>query len=209
MRNLEADERGVQSHSFGDALGNGKVWILSLAYFGIVMGLYGIGFWLPSLVKATGVKGALHIGLLSAIPYAVATVVMVLVGRSADANGERRWHLAIPCILGGLGLLLSAVYASSTLLALAALTLACAGIMSALPLFWSLPTAFLGGTAAAGGIALINSVGNLAGFVSPYMVGLVKDVTHSTDRAMYALAACMALSAALVIAGIPARLVNR
>jgi D-galactonate transporter len=209
IRNLEADKRGVQSHSFGDALGNPKVWILSLAYFGIVMGLYGIGFWLPSLVKATGVKGALDIGLLSAIPYAVATVVMVLVGRRADAKGERRWHLAIPCILGGTGLLLSAVYASSTVLALAALTLACAGIMTALPLFWSLPTAFLGGTAAAGGIALINSLGNLAGFVSPYMVGLVKDMTHSTDGAMYTLAACMALSAVLVIAGIPARLVNR
>lgn len=208
-RNLAADGQGVVSHSFRDALGNAKVWILSLVYFGIVMGLYGIGFWLPTLVRATGIKDTLNIGLLSAVPYAVATVVMILIGRSADARRERRWHLALPCIGGAAGLALSAVFASSTILALASLTLACAGIMTALPLFWSCPTAFLGGTAAAGGIALINSLGNLAGFISPYMVGLIKAVTDSTDRGMYALACFMVLSAVLILVGIPARLVNR
>lgn len=208
-RNLVADEQSVQSHSFKEALREPKVWILSIVYFGIVMGLYGVGFWLPTLIKATGVKGALDIGLLSAVPYAVATVVMVLVGRSADAHRERRWHLAVPCIVGAIGLVLSAIYSSSTVLALGSLTLACAGIMTALPLFWSCPTAFLGGAAAAGGIALINSLGNLAGFVSPYMVGFIKDLTQSTDRGMYALSACMLVSAFLVIVAIPARLVNR
>jgi nitrate/nitrite transporter NarK len=182
---------------------------LSLVYFCIVMGLYGIGFWLPTLVKATGVKGALDIGLLSAIPYAVAAVVMVLPARSADRFRERRWHIAVPCLLASVGLVLSAVYASNTVFSLAALTLACAGIMSALPCFWSCPTAFLGGTAAAGGIALINSLGNLAGFVSPYMVGLLKDLTHSTSYGMYALAGFLVAAALLVVGAIPARLVNR
>jgi MFS family permease len=174
--NIRRDTSGQVSHSFREALGNGKVWVLSLVYFGVVMGLYGVSFWLPTLVKATGVKSALDIGLLSAVPYAVATIVMVLVGRSADRFRERRWHLAVPCVLGSVGLVLSAVYAGSTLFAL---------------------------------IALINSVGNLAGFASPYMVGFIKDLTQSTNQGMYALAAFMLVSALLVITAIPARLVNR
>ena len=207
--NIRRDVQTETSHSFRDALGNGKVWLLSLVYFSIVMGLYGIGFWLPTLVKATGVKSALDIGLLSAIPYAVATVAMVLGGRSADRSRERRWHLAVPAVLGAIGLWLSAVYPTHTVFAIGALTLACAGIITALPLFWSLPTAFLGGTAAAGGIALINSIGNLSGFVSPYMVGYIKDLTQSTSQGMYVLALFQLLAAVLVIVGIPARLVNR
>jgi MFS family permease len=208
-RNLETDEPSVASHSFRDALGEARVWILSLIYFGVVMGVYGVGFWLPSLVEATGVEGALQIGLLSAIPYAAASVVMVVLGWSADRYRERRWHIAAPCVVGALGLVASALHASHTAAALLALTVACAGIMSALPLFWSLPTAFLRGAAAAGGIALINSLGNLAGFASPYMVGFVKDLTQSTDVALYALALCLTMSAVLVIVGVPSRLVDR
>ncbi|HEY9063424.1 MAG TPA: MFS transporter [Burkholderiaceae bacterium] len=208
-RNISGDETGRASHAFRDAVKDTRVWALSLVYFCLVMGLYGIGFWLPTLIKATGVKGALDIGLLSAVPYAVAAVVMVLGGRSADRHRERRWHVIVPCVLGAAGLVLSAVYAGSTVFALGALTLACAGILTALPLFWSFPTAFLGGTAAAGGIALINSLGNLAGFASPYMVGLIKDATQSTSWAMYALSAFLLVAAAVVLAVIPARLVNR
>jgi D-galactonate transporter len=207
--NVAADAENAASHSFRDALGNARVWLLGLVYFGIVMGLYGIGFWLPTLVKATGVEGALNIGLLSSVPYAAASVVMILAARSADRHRERRWHLAAPCALGAVGLVASAVYAAHTIPALLALTMASAGIMAALPLFWSCPTAFLRGAAAAGGIALINSLGNLAGFVSPYMVGLVKDLTQSTDVGLYVLASCLAMSAVLVILGVPARLVDR
>lgn len=206
---IHNDRAPDSAHSLGEAMRNPKVWILSLVYFGIVMGLYGIGFWLPTLVKATGVKSALDVGLLSAIPYAAATIVMVLVGRSADARRERRWHIAIPCLLGAVGLVMSAVNASSTQLALVSLTLACAGISTALPLFWSCPTAILTGAAAAGGIAGINSLGNLAGFVSPYMVGYIKDLTQSTNAGMYALAGFLVVSALLVLLCIPARLVNR
>ena len=160
-------------------------------YFGVVTGLYGISFWLPTLIKATGVKGALDIGLLTAIPYVAATVAMVLVGRSADRLRERRWHFMVPAVLGALGLVLSATFSNSTVFAIAALTLAAAGVISSLPLFWTFPPAFLGGSAAAGGIALIGALGNVGGFVSPYAVGFMKDLTHSTDGGMYLLAGCL------------------
>jgi D-galactonate transporter len=208
QRELE-DDAPTANLSLRDVFRDGRVWLLSAIYFCIVMGVYGIGFWLPTIIKATGVKGPLDVGLLTAIPYSVSIVAMVFTARRADRTGERRWHVAVPALLGGLGLLLSAVFGSSTTAAMAALTLATAGIMTTLPLFWSLPTAFLGGTAAAAGIALVNSVGNLAGFVSPYLIGYIKDVSHSMAAGMYVLAASLVLGGVLVIAAIPAKLVNR
>ncbi|MDB5839820.1 MAG: Permease of the major facilitator superfamily [Herminiimonas sp.] len=186
----------------------GKVWLLALIYFCLVMGLYGISFWLPSLIKETGVQDPLRIGLLTVIPYAAAVAGMVLTSRSADRRRERRLHVAIPATIGAIGLVLSALYSHNTLIAMAALTVATAGIITSLPLFWSLPTAFLGGVAAAAGIALINSLGNLAGFVSPYMVGWIKDATQSTNMGMYALAASL-LTGAILTMTLSGRLVNR
>jgi len=176
-----------------------RLWLMALIYFCLVMGLYGVGFWLPTLIKASGIKDTLEIGLLSAIPYIVATVVMIPVARSADRSGERRWHVAIPAFAGALGLVLSTIYASTPLPALAALTLATAGIITSLPLFWSLPTAVLGGVAAAAGIAFINSLGNLAGFVSPYLVGWLKDATQSTTGGMLALALSLLMGGLLTL----------
>jgi D-galactonate transporter len=200
----EESDKGEVSMS--QMFANPRVWLCALISF--VMGLYGVGFWLPTIIKATGVKAPLDIGLLTAIPYAVAAVAMVLVGRNADRLRERRWHLAIPGVLGAVGLLLSTVYGDNTWLAMSALTLATAGILTTLPLFWSLPTAFLGGTAAAAGIALINSLGNLAGFVSPFMVGWLRDLTHSTNSGMYMLAASLVVGALLTLT-MPARIVNK
>lgn len=197
------------THSFRHALSNPKVWILCVVYFGLIMGLYGIGFWLPTLIKSSGVTDAINVGFLSAIPYLCAVVSMILVSRSADQRRERRWHFAIPALLGAVGLMLSVPFASNTTFAIASLSLACAGIITALPLFWSYPTAFMGGAAAAGGIALVGSVGNLAGFVSPYMIGLIKDLTQKTDVGVYVLAAWVVASAVIVLTCLPARLVNR
>ena len=176
-----------------------RLWLMALIYFCLVMGLYGIGFWLPTLIKASGIKDTLEIGLLSAIPYIVTAIVMIPIGRSADRRNERRWHVAIPAFAGALGLVLSTFYATSPWPALAALTLATAGIITSLPLFWSLPTAVLGGTAAAAGIAFINSLGNLAGFVSPYLVGWLKDQTHSTTSGMLALALSLLIGGLLTL----------
>ena len=198
---------GKSENALAGMFANPRVWLMALIYFCLVMGLYGVGFWLPTLIKASGVKSPLDVGLLSAIPYACAAMVMVLVGHSADARRERRWHVAIPALAGSIGLVLSTVYTDNTWVAMAALTLATSGIITSLPLFWSLPTAFLGGTAAAAGIALINSLGNLAGFVSPYLVGWLKDATHSTNIGMLALAASLLLGAALTLL-VPAALVN-
>ncbi|MCQ9372176.1 MFS transporter, partial [Corynebacterium sp. 35RC1] len=119
-----------------------------------------------------------------------------------------RWHIAIPAVVGAVGLVLSAVWHTDTMLAMAALTLGTMGILTTLPLFWSLPTAFLAGTGAAAGIALINSLGNLAGFLSPYAVGWLKDATQSTDSGMYMLATSMVLGAILTLS-VPARMVNK
>jgi D-galactonate transporter len=206
--NIQRESSQKEHHSLVQAFANARVWLMGLIYFCFVMGLYGVSFWLPTLIKATGVKDPLDIGLLTAVPYAAAVVVMILVSRSADKHLERRWHVAIPGAVGGIGLILSAVYGGNTLLAMAALTLATTGIVTTLPLFWSLPTAFLGGAAAAAGIALINSLGNLAGFVSSYLVGWVKDLTHSTNVGMYALAASLFIGALLTLT-VPARLVNK
>jgi D-galactonate transporter len=206
---LGRDAERVSSSTLTDTLRDGRVWFACLIYFCAMTGLYGISFWLPTIIADMGVKNAFLVGVLTAIPYAVAAVGMVLVGRHADARRERRWHLAIPCALGALGLVISVSMAAHPTLALGALTLATFGILTAAPLFWSLPTAYLRGAAAAAGIAVINSCGNLAGFLSPYVVGWLKDLTGSTAMGMYYVAAFLMLGAVLVLVGVPARLVNR
>src|SRR5207342_1845342 len=156
-----------------------RLWRMSLIYFASVVGNYGLTFWLPSLIAAAGVKDVLRIGLLTAVPYGVAIVFMLIVGRSGDRRRERRWHTAVPMLMGALGLTGSALAGTNTIVSMLFLTIAACGLMTCAPLFWSLPTAILRGTAAAAGIAAINSVGNLGGFASPYVVGWLKDVTHS------------------------------
>ncbi|MCA7082449.1 MFS transporter [Cupriavidus sp. DB3] len=207
-RNVAAESAHKEDLPVRRVLSSPRVWMMSAIYFSFVMGLYGISFWLPTIIRQTGVKGALDIGLLTAIPYGVAVLGMVLVARSADRRGERRWHIAIPALAGAIGLVLSVLWYDRTVLAMVGLTLATIGIMTTLPLFWSLPTAFLAGTGAAAGIAMINSLGNLAGFISPYAVGWLKDLTQSTNAGMYLLAGCLVVGAVLTLL-VPARLVSR
>ncbi|SFH96386.1 D-galactonate transporter [Collimonas sp. OK307] len=205
---IQAESSQKTEASLGQMFANPRVWLMALIYFCFVMGLYGVSFWLPTIIKTTGVTDTFNIGLLTAIPYATAAIAMILIGQSADARRERRWHVAIPALLGSIGLILSTVYDHNTLLAMSALTLATIGIITVLPLFWSLPTAFLGGAAAAAGIALINSLGNLAGFVSPYLVGWLKDQTQSTNSGMFVLAASLVVGALLTLS-VPKHLVNK
>ncbi|SAL32184.1 major facilitator transporter [Caballeronia sordidicola] len=207
-RNIAKDNVEKVDMPVREVLKNGRVWSMSLTYFSFVMGLYGVSFWLPTIIKATGVTDALNIGLLSAIPFGAAVIGMLLVARSADKRGERRWHIAVPAAVGALGLVLSVVWSTNTPLAMLGLTLATMGILTTLPLFWSLPTAMLAGTGAAAGIAMINSLGNLAGFLSPYLVGWLKQVTASNASGMYMLAAFMVLGGLLALS-VPKRVVNR
>jgi D-galactonate transporter len=208
-KNIEAEAQEKQSHSLGEAFRSGMVWLMSLIYFCLLMGMYGVTFWLPTIIKATGVKSVLNIGLLTSIPFAAGVVAMILISRSSDARQERRWHCAIPAAICCISLILSAVYGKDTVIAVMALSVAMAGSLSALPVFWILPTAFLGGTAAAAGIAMVNSIGNLSGFLGNYLVGWLTDLTHSTNSGLYVLAAAAFLGAALVIIAVPSKLVNK
>jgi len=214
MKNaLDEDEKsrsgGAQAvQSFGQVLRNGHVWMLGAIYFSIQMGVYAINFWLPSIIKSLGVESATTVGWLSALPYLFAGVFMVLVGRSADARRERRWHLSAPMIMALIGLLLAANFSSNIVIVMIGLTMATMGALTGLPMFWPLPSAFLSSAAAAAGLALINSLGQVAGFVSPFLVGWIKDATGSTDVALYILSTVMLVGAILVML-VPARLVNR
>jgi predicted MFS family arabinose efflux permease len=198
-RDIAAEESRKADGNLASVLKNPKVWLLAFVYFAIVSGLYGVSFWLPTIIKAMGVADPLDVGLISAVPWAFGVAAMYFVARSADRRMERRWHTAVCCLAGAAGLLVSVAFHSDVMLAMAGLTLCTMGIMSALPVFWGNPTAFLGGAAAAIGIAFINSVGNLAGFAIPWIIGLIKDATHSTDAGLHMLAALMVLGAIAVL----------
>lgn len=170
------------------AFTNGKVWALCFVYFGIVTSLYGISFWLPTIIEEFSGLGTFLVGLLSAVPYLAAAVAMVAFAWNSDRTGERRFHVAVPALLAAIGLVLTGAFAAPVP-AMLALVLTAVGIYSCLGTFWTLPAAFLSGTAAAAGIALINSVGNLGGFVGPYAVGFIRDATGSSYLALLVLAA--------------------
>ena len=199
--NVARDQSSAGLESATAVFASGRVYLMSAIYFCLIMGLYGVSFWLPQLVKSAGVKDVLTIGLLTAIPYGAAAVAMILASRHSDRTGERRWHVAGAALLGAAGLLASCLSGSSVILAMAALSLATMGILTSLPLFWSMPTAFLRGTGAAAGIAVINSVGNLAGFVSPFAVGAIKDATHSVSGGLVLLACVLVIGALFVLMG--------
>jgi D-galactonate transporter len=189
---LMQKEEATKTHSAtGKAFASGRTWLLSAIYFLFVFSLYGISFWLPTIIKAAGVKDALDIGLLSALPWAAGVIAMLSVARSADRRGERRWHIFIPAVIGTIGFLISVKFSGNVPIALLGMSIATMGIMSVLPIFWSIPTAYLGGAAAAAGIALINSFGNLSGFVGPSLMGWIKGVTGTLDSGVYMLAGCL------------------
>ncbi len=205
---IAEDEQHKTHMPVWEVLKNKRMWVMSAIYFSMAMSLYGVSFWLPTLIKGMGVTDNLSIGLLSAVPWFAGAVSMILFGRSADRHKERRWHVVVPMLMAAVGLTLSVVLASNVYLSFIALIFACMGIVSAIPLFWSLPTAFLAGAAAAAGIAAINSIANLAGFLAPYLVGWLKQATQSTDAGMYLLAMVLVIGAAITLR-IPPNLVNR
>ena len=196
---LRAEPAGHEHASVWATLGDGRVLLLGLLYFLAILGLYGLSFWLPQLIRTLGIKDPWRVGLLSAIPYAVATVVMVLVGQNSDRTGERRWHLIGSAVAGALGLLAAGAVRSDPVVGMIAFSVAAAGILSIPPIFWTFPTTYLRGASAAAGIAAVNSFGNLAGFVSPYMIGAVTDATGEATMGLYALAASLVATALLAL----------
>lgn len=196
---MQQKQQAGHIEGWAQILTHSKVWWLSLAYFTVVMGLYGLSFWLPQIINELTQHNIQRTGLLTAIPYLAAVVGMVLISHSSDKRHERCWHFAFCAVLGSLGLALSAYYHDSLLLTLLALSLACLGTLAALPVFWMIPTQILSGTAAAAGIALINSCGNLAGYLSPVMVAWIKEATGNLTYALYMLAISLIISALIII----------
>jgi sugar phosphate permease len=195
-------------HSIAELLRNRYVLLLCPIYFAIIMGQYGLTFWMPTLIRTAGAAGSLRLGVLSAVPFLAAIVVMNVFGISSDRLHERRWHMVVPAFTGALSFLILATSVHGLGASVFWLSAAAAGVLTCTPLFWPLPTAFLSGTAAVAGIAIINSMGNLAGFVSPLLIGYLMDATHSAASAMYLLAVVLGMGAVGVIL-LPARLVDQ
>jgi ACS family tartrate transporter-like MFS transporter len=200
MRGEQEETRQRHSHTLSTALVDRKIWGLCLLYFSIIISFYGVVFWLPQIVKNFSGMSNLMVGVVSAVPYLIAAIAMVLIGNHSDKTGERRRHVALPALAGSIGLILSALLQRfSPPLAFLALCLAALGIWSTLGPFWSLPTEFLSGTAAAGGIALINSIGNVGGFVGPFVVGYVKQATGDFTGGLFCLAATLLVGSCLAL----------
>jgi len=201
---IEAENSLAGKHSsLKAAFANRRVWLCAAIYFCVVAGNATISFWVPSIIRELGVTGSLRIGLVSSIPFLFGVCAMVLNGMHSDRTGERRWHCALATLIAAIGLTLTASLLHSAILAMCALTLAAIGILGAFPIFWSLPAAFLTGTAAAGGIALVNSVGNLAGFAAPYAIGALKTSTGKLSSGLYLVAVLELVAAVLVLMFIP------
>jgi MFS transporter, ACS family, tartrate transporter len=174
-------------HTLREALSSGRVWTLAFIYFSVIMSFYGISFWLPQIVKSYSGLSDVQVGFVSAIPYIAASIAMVILGRSSDRMRERRFHVGISAMAGAAGLT-AAAFLKVPGAELAALSLAAVGIWGTLGPFWAMSSEILSGTAAAAGIALINSVGNLGGFLGPYLIGLVRKQTDSFALALLTLA---------------------
>jgi len=205
LTDLEADHRkaGTREHGLGQALKLPRVWLLTLIHFCCLSANLTIGFWVPTIVRDLGVTSTVKVGLLSAVPYLAAVISMVLVSRHSDRAMERRYHAAIPCLVSALGLIGIGVFAHYPALAFTALIVTVAGALSYNGPFWQIPPMMLAGTAAAGGIALINSLGSLSGWAGPSVLGWLEDITGKTAAGLYVVAGVEIVGAALILLFIP------
>ncbi|MGA9322623.1 MAG: MFS transporter [Xanthobacteraceae bacterium] len=198
---LDAERRQretAQTLSVWEVMRNPRVWALALVYFGLVACNYGVGFWLPQIIKAFGLSN-FATGWVTAIPYAIGAIFMVWYGYHSDATGERKGHTAIGLLIAAAGIAASTLTGNPAL-TIIAFTIGACGVFGTLPVFWTLPTAVLSGTAAAAGIAAINSIGNLAGFAGPYAMGWIKDQTGSFTGGLLLIAALAIIAMAIVLA---------
>lgn len=200
---LAADEDdppgGARRHTVKAAVGSGRVWLLAALYFTIVIGLYGISFWMPQILQGQSNWSDVRVSVVSALPYLAAAVGMVIVAGHSDRTGERRWHVAACAWTAALGFA-AASQTRSAPASLGALAVAAVGVWGAFGPFWTLPSSFLSGRAAAGGIALVNSVGNIGGFAGPSLLGVVRDRTGRFEGGLLLVAATLAAGGVLALA---------
>ena len=194
----EGARPAAQTQTVGAALRDRRVWILSVVYFTVPVALYAFGFWLPQIIQGAFTGSDFHIGLLSAIPYLVGSIAMVVAGRHSDQTGERRWHVAVAAAVSGAAFIGTACV-SGVIPSLFMLSMAMLGLASMFGPFWTLATSFVNGVGAAAGIALINSVGNIGGFVGPYLLGYIKDATQSFTIGLILIGVIVMLGGSLVL----------
>uniref|UniRef100_E1TFF6 Major facilitator superfamily MFS_1 n=1 Tax=Burkholderia sp. (strain CCGE1003) TaxID=640512 RepID=E1TFF6_BURSG len=207
-RNVSSDNAHTTAHvSIRSFIGDRRLWLMAAIYFCVVLGQYGLTFWLPTIIRKSGVADPLWVGVFTAIPYLCAIVALPLIGMSADRRRERRFHLAIPMLVAAAGFAVLPTLGSVPA-SIICLSIAAAGILASSSQFWSLPTALLGGMSAAAGIAAVNCFANLAGFFSPAIVGWLNDLTGRSTAGLIFISTAVTLGACLVFL-VPARSVNR
>lgn len=191
---------GAHGHatSLREALMLPRVWTFGFVYFGILVGVYGFSFWMPQIINSMGSLTHFEVGLATMIPFGAACIALVLWGRHSDQTGERSWHVALPPLVAAAALIASG-WLPDPIMRFAALSIACMGIYAGLPVFWALASRGLQGVAAAGAIALINSIGNLGGFLGPTAIGLARERTGSYFASLVLIAFCLAAGSALVL----------
>lgn len=198
LRQEEAAAQGQTRQTLRGALTSHRVWLLGVVYLTMALGMYSITLWLPQILRALTSASDFGIGMLNAVPFLAATVGMVLIGWHSDRHGERRWHVAGALVLAAAGYLLASM-ATTLPLALLAFSLAAVGVWGVMGPFWALSTTFLSGVAAAGGIALINSLGNTGGFLGPYLMGWFKQLTAGYSAGLTAVALILLMGAGLAL----------
>ncbi|KWC73800.1 MFS transporter [Burkholderia cepacia] len=191
---------GAGHHSFGQVLRDPRVYLLAFAYFTIICGIYAVSFWLPSILKADGVTDTMQIGLYSMIPYVCAAIAMIVIGRRSDRRGERRFHSAVPALIGAIALAVATTANGNLVISLVGMTIATSMIWAAYTVFWAIPSQYLKGDAAAGGIALINTIGLIGGFLSPTIIGAIHSATGSMAAGLLVMVALLVAGAAVLVA---------
>ena len=188
----------AKHHSFKDVLSDPRIYVMAAAYFCLVCGLYTISFWLPSILRANGVSNTLHIGFYSTIPYIGAIVGMTLVSRSSDKRQERRWHSTVAALVGGVCLGLATLASGNLFASIAFITVATLSMYAAYSVFWTIPSQYLKGDVAAGGIALINTIGLFGGFCSPTIIGWATSATGSLHAGLYVMTGLLLMGGVLL-----------
>lgn len=208
QHDIGGDRKEQKGHQLGQAFRDPKVWAVGYLDLCILLCFYSIAFWMPTMLREAGVASTVEIGILMAIPNGLAVIAVLVTGMSSDKFRERRWHVAVPLLCSTVGLIGSAFFSGSPIAIVVLLSMANAGAAAAMPVVWALPSTFLRGTAAAAGIAFACSIANLGGFASTYLLGWLKDLTHSMSAGVIAFGVCVFFGGLLALV-MPKRVVNR
>lgn len=204
--NIARQNREIAGHSLIGALKTPGFLMLGLIYFLIQVSSYGLNFWAPHMIRTSGITNPTTIGLLTAVPYLCGAITMVVVGRVSDRTGERRKFVIGLMLLASVGFFSAGIFDKQTAMLVLALSMMGAGVVAAIPAFWALPPKLVAGAGAAAGIALINTLGQLGGIVSPVVVGRIKDMAGSTTPALYLIGSLGLVCVAILTFAMPAQL---